>query len=178
MLRWQYNKESEMTIVTRFVEAGFDSNGESAILDKRDIDAIHPVPGLESFSISNLYYVEDGNITTKTEHVAKPYDINLPPQATRFLICRIPPIKSLLAELNNPEVQTDMDFVNKLGMHRTPSVDYFYIVKGAVKLFMGNGDTFEFKAGDAYAMRGADHAWVNYGDETCELVGIMLGVAE
>lgn len=162
---------------TQFVEAGFDSNGNSTILNTRDIQAIQPMPEIPSFSITNMYYTEDYPLTTQTMHNDKPYDINLPPNAVRFLKCTIPPIKQIIKELNNPEVQSAEAFV-AFGMHKTPSVDYFCIVKGNVTLYMENGSTHEFTTGSAFAMRGASHAWINFGDEDCELVGVMLGVIE
>lgn len=164
-----------MKDIVKFVEAGFNDQGHSVILDKREVKAIHPMPEVPSFSIIDMHYVEDSPLTTQTKRIQKPYDINLLPQSVRFLVCQIPPINVLLSELNNPSIQTPEDFIEKMGMHRTPSVDYFYISKGAVTLYMGNGDQHEFQTGDAFAMRGADHAWVNYADTLCELIGVMIG---
>lgn len=169
--------EKEKVHVTNFVEAGFNAEGQSAILEIRKINSLQPTPAIPSFSITNLYYINEIPITTQSQHNDVPYDINLPPNALRFLICRIPPINTIIRELNDPNILTAKDFI-KLGMHRTPSVDYVYVSKGTVTLYMGNNDVYNFKEGDAYAMRGADHAWINDSDSDCELVGVMIGVVK
>ena len=161
-------------MTSTFIEAGFDQDGESAIVNKRQVERLQAFPPIPSFNISNLYYCEGNSVRASKEHNDSPYDINLPDQAARFLVCRIPPIQTIIEEMNDPNVQKPEDFI-QFGMHRTPSIDYFYISRGAVTLHMGNGDTHEFKEGDAYVMRGSDHAWINYGNEPVELVGFMFG---
>ncbi len=166
-----------MTDAVRFIEAGFNSEGKSIIIDDREIKPDYPMPVCKEFSIANLYHTEVVPVGFDTEHSGKPYDINLNPGANRFMVCRIPPIDTVIKRLDDPQVQTPEDFV-PYGMHKTLSVDYWYVVQGAVTLYMEDDKPCEMMAGDAITMRGAMHAWINYGSETCCLTGIMIGVNE
>ncbi len=58
-------------------------------------------------------------------------------------------------------------------MHTTRSVDYIVLLKGEVTLLLDEGEV-ELKPFDVVIQRGTNHAWINKGTETAELVGILV----
>ena len=58
-------------------------------------------------------------------------------------------------------------------MHTTSSVDYIVLLKGEVTLLLDEGEV-ELKPFDVVIQRGTNHAWINKGTETAELVGILV----
>jgi len=166
-----------MNKTIRIIEAGFNKEGKSIIIDERQVEPDYPVPACKEFSVTNLYHTEIVPLSFDVKHTDKPYDINLNPGANRFMVCRIPPIDIIIKHLNDPQIQQPEDFVS-YGMHKTPSVDYWYVTQGAVTLYMEDDKPCKIKAGDAVAMCGAMHAWINFGKEICVLAGMMMGVDE
>ncbi len=58
-------------------------------------------------------------------------------------------------------------------MHTTSSVDYVVLLRGEVTLLL-DGDEVDLKPFDVVIQRGTNHAWINKGTETAELVGILV----
>ena len=58
-------------------------------------------------------------------------------------------------------------------MHTTRSVDYIVLLKGEVTLLLDE-DEVDLKPFDVVIQRGTNHAWINKGTETAELVGILV----
>ncbi len=58
-------------------------------------------------------------------------------------------------------------------MHTTRSVDYIVLLKGEVTLLLDEGEV-DLKPFDVVIQRGTNHAWINKGTETAELVGILV----
>ena len=58
-------------------------------------------------------------------------------------------------------------------MHTTRSVDYIVMLKGEVTLLLDEGEV-DLKPFDVVIQRATNHAWINRGTETAELVGILV----
>lgn len=58
-------------------------------------------------------------------------------------------------------------------MNKTSSVDYVVLLRGEVTLLLDEGEV-ELKPFDVVIQRGTNHAWINKGSETAELVGILV----
>ncbi len=58
-------------------------------------------------------------------------------------------------------------------MHTTRTVDYIVLLKGEVTLLLDEGEV-DLKPFDVVIQRGTNHAWINQGTETAELVGILV----
>ncbi len=61
-------------------------------------------------------------------------------------------------------------------MHTTSSVDYVVLLHGEVTLLLDDGEV-DLKPFDVVIQRGTNHAWINKGAETAELVGILVDAA-
>ena len=58
-------------------------------------------------------------------------------------------------------------------MHTTSSVDYVVLLRGEVTLLLDDGEV-DLKPFDVVIQRGTNHAWINRGTETAELVGVLV----
>ncbi len=58
-------------------------------------------------------------------------------------------------------------------MHKTSSIDYVVLLRGEVTLLLDE-DEVSLKPFDVVIQRGTNHAWINNGTETAELVGILV----
>ena len=58
-------------------------------------------------------------------------------------------------------------------MHTTSSIDYVVLVRGEVTLLLDEGEV-DLKPFDVVVQRGTNHAWINKGTETAELVGVLV----
>ena len=66
-----------------------------------------------------------------------------------------------------------VDTSRNVGMHKTRTVDYVILLSGEVDLILDDGEV-HLKPFDIVVQRGTNHAWVNRGTETAQLVGILL----
>lgn len=55
------------------------------------------------------------------------------------------------------------------GMHATPTVDLGAVLSGRILLVLEDASTVELAAGDYFVLRGAQHTWVNVGEESAVL---------
>lgn len=165
------NKKNILT-ETRRVVTGIEK-GESKIIADEKIPAIVPYPIFPSFQLQNLFFTEDNPQSLSTRHLNNPYDINLPEGAMRFLKVRMSTKAEMVAELKNAGQPIPEDW-SKFNLHSTDSVDYIYVLSGAITCVVGEQQV-NLKAGDFLAQVGPEHTWINDHDEPCYLLCIMMG---
>lgn len=93
------------------------------------------------------------------------------PGATHFRMVSLPPdavMRAALAEGSNQGVDPD-------GFHKTPTVDYVYVLDGPVELVLDD-ESVVVAPGDCVVQRGTNHAWRNHGDRPIRLLTVMVGV--
>jgi hypothetical protein len=61
-------------------------------------------------------------------------------------------------------------------MHSTDSIDMGFIVSGKVDLKLPGDQVRTLRAGDAFVVAGARHAWANPYDEPCVFSNVVVGV--
>lgn len=83
------------------------------------------------------------------------WQVNCPPGASRFRISQF-----------SPGRQTTM--------HRTPTLDYDFVLQGSVTLTLSDGSETALSAGDAVVIPGTAHAW-RAGPAGCRLGVVMIG---
>ena len=59
-------------------------------------------------------------------------------------------------------------------MHTTASIDYVVLLRGEVSLLLDEGDEVKLEPFDVVIQRATNHYWINRGDETALLVGVLL----
>lgn len=92
----------------------------------------------------------------------------LPPASggTTFRIVEFPPDAHVAARMpqRRPEEL----------MHRTPSIDYAFVIEGEVVAVMDEGETV-MRAGDILIQRGTNHNWSNRSDKPCRILFVLVG---
>jgi mannose-6-phosphate isomerase-like protein (cupin superfamily) len=64
-----------------------------------------------------------------------------------------------------------------LDMHRTPTIDALYVVRGQQRLVTETGSTI-VNAGDLVIQQGTWHRWENMLDEPCEVIGFVIATTQ
>jgi mannose-6-phosphate isomerase-like protein (cupin superfamily) len=83
--------------------------------------------------------------------------------------------EQLAAEANSqlPGLIESMSEEKGVGMHQTPTIDVWYIVRGRA-LLVTETDRRVLNAGDWFVQQGTWHRWENMLDEPCEARGFMI----
>ena len=100
-----------------------------------------------------------------------PQPLTPAPGGTYFRMVAVPPdavMRARLAAGSVPDVDAE-------GFHRTPTVDYVYVLDGPVELVLDDGSVV-VGPGDCVVQRGTNHAWRNHGDQPIRLLCVMVGV--
>jgi mannose-6-phosphate isomerase-like protein (cupin superfamily) len=61
------------------------------------------------------------------------------------------------------------------GFHRTPSLDFVYVVSGEITLELDEGVERRLSAGDTAVLNGVRHRWHNRGTQDTTIVAVMIG---
>jgi mannose-6-phosphate isomerase-like protein (cupin superfamily) len=99
--------------------------------------------------------------------------LDVEPGGTRFRMVDLPPDAVMRAHL----VGGGVEGVDPEGFHRTPTVDYVYVLDGPVELVLDDGSVV-VEPGDCVVQRGTNHAWRNHGDKPIRLLTVMIGVGQ
>ena len=59
-------------------------------------------------------------------------------------------------------------------MHRTLSCDYAAVMLGEIVLRLDGGEEKTVRAGEFMVQRGANHEWINRGEEVCRILVVMV----
>ncbi len=62
-------------------------------------------------------------------------------------------------------------------MHRTKTIDYALILSGEIDMLLDDSE-IHLKLGDVVIQRGTNHAWVNRGNQPCQVAFIMVDAKE
>ena len=163
-----------MKELIRKVTSAIDAIGRSQFLEDTQVPVTLTDEKYPGFAVTELFYTEQSPQNLSVNHIARPYNLDLPPGAFRVCICRIPPLAELLTYARNnslPISDNEKDYM----MHKTLSVDYAYILSGEIVLRLDNGEEKLLKSGDLVVQKGATHTWNNFTTEPCDLLGIMIG---
>lgn len=159
----------------RRITTGIDNKtNESIIISDEQVDALAPYPQFPCFKLQNIFYTEDSLQSLSTRHLNKPYDIQLPTGAMRFLKIRMPTTAEMTVELKAAGQEIPKDWT-KFNLHSTDSVDYIYILSGKITCIAGE-QQIQLQEGDFLAQVGPEHTWVNEHSEPCYVLCIMVGI--
>lgn len=118
-------------------------------------DRLVPAIETEAVSISDIWLTKGGAKMTDYAPGLDPWSLVPAEHGTTW---RIVEFKSGHA----PEDLTT-------GMHATPTVDLGVVLSGTITLVLEDASTVELAAGDHFVLRGAQHTWVNAGQESAVL---------
>jgi hypothetical protein len=124
------------------------------------------------------------SLTEDGDAVPTPDRLAPPPSGTIFRFVHIPPedpnVSREQAERAAAEAfaaagvaQYRVDSSRHPMMHSTPTVDYIVVLRGEVTLLLDQ-DEVTLKPFDAVVQRGTNDGWVNYGQQTALLMGVLI----
>lgn len=159
----------------RRITTGIDNEtSESKLISNEFVEAFIPYPQFSCFKLQDIFYTEDKLQSLKTRHLNKPYNIELPPGAMRFLKLRMPTISEITAEFKATGQTVPEDWT-KYNLHSTDSIDYVYVLSGKITCVAGE-QKIQLSEGDFLAQVGPEHTWVNEHDEPCYVLVVMVGI--
>ncbi|MGP3534117.1 cupin domain-containing protein [Microbacterium sp. RD1] len=68
------------------------------------------------------------------------------------------------------------DPADRVHMHRTPSLDYCYVIEGSIVAVLDDEERL-LSAGDVLIQRGTNHGWRNQSDAPCRVLFVLLDAA-
>lgn len=173
-----------MASAIRRVVTGKDAAGKAIVL----LDAPAPmVHGRSETGVTNtLLWVTDASpagLAGSADAGARKIGVVPPPNGSIFRIVEFAPEKTLTSDYETrlrlmraiglaPEGPS-RDHPRDSGMHRTKTIDYAVIVSGEIDLLLDDTDV-HLKAGDVVVQRGTNHAWVNRGNQPCQVAFILI----
>ena len=158
----------------RRITTGIDAKtNESIVVANEQVDVLMPYPQYPCFKLQNIFYTEEV-ASLETRYMDKPYDIQLPEGAMRFLKIRMPTISEMSADLKAAGQDVPNDWT-KFNLHSTDSIDYFYILSGKITCIVGE-QQIQLQEGDFLVQVGPEHTWVNEHDEACYGLAVMVGI--
>ena len=139
----------------RRIIAAHNQNGESYIQDVGDAPNITNTGGIEGFSWTELWAVDNAPASNAGNDDAADREIRLQPPE------------------NGDEAYAAGSGSRHPGFHKTKTVDYAIVLEGEVVAMMDVGET-PMGPGDVLIQRGTNHAWSNRTDKACRIAFVLI----
>jgi mannose-6-phosphate isomerase-like protein (cupin superfamily) len=168
----------------RRVVTGKDATGKAIAM----IDAVATtVHRREELGVTNtLLWVTDSNpaeLSNREDTANRKVGVVPPPGGTIFRVIEFAPEREVkadyLARLRifqglglAPEGES-REKPREPGMHRTKTIDYGVVLSGEIDMLLDDSE-IHLKAGDVVIQRGTNHAWVNRGNQPCQMAFILV----
>jgi quercetin dioxygenase-like cupin family protein len=143
---------------TRRVVTGIDTEGKSGIISDDGSSQVANHFESDKFQIRTLWLENSVpvNMTSNTETL------------DGYTFSFDPPKSGVIAIM----VTCAPGFVGE--HHRTQTIDFIFVISGAVELIMDKGKTTLY-AGDTVIQRATFHTWRVVGNETCKFAAVLVG---
>jgi len=105
------------------------------------------------------------------ESVEPASQLSARPGGTFFRMVELPPD----AVARPATAERTVAGVDEEGFHRTPTLDYVYVLDGPVELVLDDASVV-IEPGDCVVQRGTNHAWRNHGARPIRLLAVMIGL--
>jgi len=145
----------------------------------------------EELGITNtLLWVTDStpaDLSNQEDSANKKVGVVAPPGGTIFRVVEFAPEREVKADY-----ETRLRILQGIGltpegdasgkprnpaMHRTKTIDYALILSGEIDMLLDDSE-IHLKAGDVVIQRGTNHAWVNRGNQPCQVAFVMVDAKE
>jgi mannose-6-phosphate isomerase-like protein (cupin superfamily) len=168
----------------RRVVTGKDATGKAIAM----IDAVATtVHWREELGVTNtLLWMTDSNpadLSNREDTANRKVGVVPPPGGTIFRVIEFAPEREVKADY-----ETRLRIFQGLGlapegesrekprdpaMHRTRTIDYGIVLSGEIDMLLDDSE-IHLKAGDVVIQRGTNHAWVNRGNQPCQMAFILV----
>lgn len=179
--------DSNMTSHIRRVVTGKDSSGKAMVT----IDAMATYQGRKEMgSTTALLWVTDSTPADNSEKgdaAGRTIGVQPPPEGTVFRVVEFTPEKDIpsdyktrLQRMQERDLRPEgasRDNPRHPSMHRTRTIDYALILSGEIDMLLDDTEV-HLKAGDVVVQRGTNHAWVNRGEQPCQIAFILIDAKE
>ncbi len=172
----------------RRVVTGKDARGKSIAMS----DSMVPnLQGMKEWGSRNaLLWVTDSapaGFSMDRDAADRQIGIDPPPNGAIFRVVEFTPEKDISGDYNTrvqrmrerglkPEGPS-RDNPRHPNMHRTRTIDYAVVLSGKIDMLLDDSEV-HLKTGDVLVQQGTNHAWVNRGDEPCQIAFIMIDAKE
>ncbi|WP_336335153.1 cupin domain-containing protein [Pseudomonas putida] len=154
----------------RRIITGHSEAGEAVFIEDEICAHRHAIKNIPTFATTELWKTRttpvDNTERQPTDPVAGAFALNPPAGGSVFRIVEFAPDRIWKSDPH----ESDM-------MHRTPSLDYAYVIKGQIYALLDNQETL-MKSGDVLIQRGTNHAWANRSDEPCIVLFVLIDAKE
>jgi mannose-6-phosphate isomerase-like protein (cupin superfamily) len=172
----------------RRVVTGKDAAGKAIAM----IDAVATtVLRREELGVTNtLLWVTDStpaDLSNQEDTANKKIGVVAPPGGTIFRVVEFAPEREVKADYETrlrifqgiglAAEGESRDKPDHPAMHRTKTIDYALILCGEIDMLLDDSEV-HLKAGDVVIQRGTNHAWVNRGNQPCQVAFVMVDAKE
>ena len=168
----------------RRVVTGKDESGKAIAMIDTVATSVHR---REQLGVTNtVLWVTDSapaELSNSEDAANKKVGIVPPSSGTIFRVVEFSPEREVTADnesrlriFQGLGVSPEGDARQKLrhpGMHRTKTIDYAVILSGEIDMLLDDSDV-HLKTGDVVVQRGTNHAWVNRGDQPCQVAFVIV----
>lgn len=169
----------------RRVVTGHDADGKSRFIADGIAPNVKEMASMPGLALTDLW--ETKGAPARNEGVAdnaeRPVRLEPPRNGTILRIVEFPPDSQWR---NRADAREAFDSIGAAHapdrhssdpmMHKTATVDYIIVLKGAIYAIMDKGETL-LKAGDILVQRGTNHSWSVRGDEPCVVAAVLVSAA-
>ena len=172
----------------RRVVTGKDATGKAiAVIDA----AVTTVHRREELGITNtLLWVTDStpaDLSNREDAANRKIGVMPPPGGTIFRVIEFAPEREVKADYETrlrifqglglaPEGES-REKPRDPGMHRTKTIDYALVLSGEIDMLLDDSE-IHLKPGDVLIQQGTNHAWVNRGNQPCQVAFILVDAKE
>jgi mannose-6-phosphate isomerase-like protein (cupin superfamily) len=172
----------------RRVVTGKDATGKAIAMIDAVATTIHR---REELGVTNtLLWVTDStpsDLSNQEDAANKKIGVVAPPGGTIFRVVEFAPEREVKADY-----ETKLRIMQGIGlapegdsrekprnpaMHRTKTIDYALILSGEIDMLLDDSEV-HLKSGDVVIQRGTNHAWVNRGNQPCQVAFVMVDAKE
>jgi len=169
----------------RRVVTGHSADGKATVVGDDHVEPI-VLDLLPGYAFHRLWGADEAPTFPDDGGARSAHDYFPPVGGFRFGLFTVPPettvmsddidVSAAMRELDQslPGMAVHMEPENP-GMHTTDTIDFEYVLSGAIDLELDDGETVHLVAGDTVVQNGTRHAWRNRGGEPCEMVVVLIG---
>ena len=149
----------------RRLVTGHDEQGRAVLIDDKICPNAHAIMGLPNFAVTELWKTTEAPVDLRvdpTDPAAGTISLAPPSRGTVFRVVEF-----------TPDADWVSDTTAAPAMHRTPSLDYAYVIDGEIVAVLDQGEAL-MRAGDVLIQRGTNHAWVNRSARACKVLFVLI----
>jgi len=165
----------------RIVTANSEGGRSYVLSDAPSPHALQSAPGR---GLVNLWATERGGPDLAVEDGAdRPVQLEPPHGGSVFRFFLVAPRSTMTAEeaeaaaaaafANMGAAHVRVDTTRHPAMHKSHTLDYIVLLQGRVQLLLDD-DERTLEPFDVVIQRGTNHAWVNLGDESALMMGVLI----